>query len=161
MADMGGKRINDMFCFKHHAVPVPEITATNRIIDATTRLTAAIAGVQDSPPNKWKLSNSFAQSYSERLHCFLHRHQVFFLLLHHAPLWSKKMNLSSFGILNLFSLQYQPPMSTPTTSTPNPTLLPLLRTTAKTTTLFPVNAPDHLITILLALCKTILSHATN
>jgi hypothetical protein len=45
MADTGGKRITDTFQFKHHAIPVPEITATSRIIDATTRLTAAITGV--------------------------------------------------------------------------------------------------------------------
>jgi hypothetical protein len=58
MADTGGKRITDMFQFKHHAIPVPEITATNRIIDATTRLTAAIAGVQDAPPNRMKAIQS-------------------------------------------------------------------------------------------------------
>jgi hypothetical protein len=52
MADTGGERITNMFQFKHHAIPVPEITATNRIIDATTRLTAAITSIQDAPPNK-------------------------------------------------------------------------------------------------------------
>jgi hypothetical protein len=52
MADTGGERITDLFCFKHHAIPVPEITATNRIIDATTILLAAIAGIQGAPPNK-------------------------------------------------------------------------------------------------------------
>jgi hypothetical protein len=52
MADTGGERITDTFCFKHHVLPVPEITATNRIIDATTKLTAAIAGIQEAPPNK-------------------------------------------------------------------------------------------------------------
>jgi hypothetical protein len=51
MADTGGERITN-FQFKHHAIPVPEITATNRIIDATTRLTATIAGIQDAPPAK-------------------------------------------------------------------------------------------------------------
>jgi hypothetical protein len=51
MADTGGKRITNTFQFKHHAIPVPEITATNRIIDATTRLTTAIAGIQDAPPD--------------------------------------------------------------------------------------------------------------
>jgi hypothetical protein len=50
MADTGGERITDTFRFKSHAIPVPEITATNRIIDTTTRLTAAIAGIQDAPP---------------------------------------------------------------------------------------------------------------
>jgi hypothetical protein len=45
MADTGGEMITNTFQFKHHAIPVPEITATNQIIDATTRLTATIAGV--------------------------------------------------------------------------------------------------------------------
>jgi hypothetical protein len=52
MAYTGGERITNTFRINHHAIPVPEITATGRIIDATTRLTAAIAGVQDAPPNK-------------------------------------------------------------------------------------------------------------
>jgi hypothetical protein len=47
-----------MFRFKHHAIPVLDITATNRIIDATTRLTAAIAGIQDAPPNKMEAIQS-------------------------------------------------------------------------------------------------------
>jgi hypothetical protein len=41
-----------MFQFKHHAIPVLEIMAINRIIDATARLTGAIVGIQDTPPNK-------------------------------------------------------------------------------------------------------------
>jgi hypothetical protein len=52
MADTGGERITDTFCFKHHATPVPKTTATDRIIDATTRLAATIAGIQDAAPNK-------------------------------------------------------------------------------------------------------------
>ncbi len=44
MANTGGERITNTFRFKHHAISVPEITATNRIIDATERLTAIIAG---------------------------------------------------------------------------------------------------------------------
>jgi hypothetical protein len=58
MADTGGKRITDTFRFKHHAIPVPEISATNRIINATTRLTAAIVGFQDAPPNKMEAIQS-------------------------------------------------------------------------------------------------------
>jgi hypothetical protein len=58
MADMGGKRITDTFHFKHHTIPVPEITATDRIIDATTRLITAVAGIQDAPPNKMKAIQS-------------------------------------------------------------------------------------------------------
>jgi hypothetical protein len=52
MADTGGKRVTDRFRFKHHAISVPEITATNRIINATTRLATAIAGIQDAPLNE-------------------------------------------------------------------------------------------------------------
>jgi hypothetical protein len=52
MANTGGKRITDTFRFKHHAMPVPKMTATNRIINATTRLTAIIAGIQNAPPNE-------------------------------------------------------------------------------------------------------------
>jgi hypothetical protein len=52
MTKTGGERITDTFRFMHHAIPVPEITATNRIINTTTRLTAAIASIQDAPPNK-------------------------------------------------------------------------------------------------------------
>jgi hypothetical protein len=52
MADTGGERITDTFHFKHHALPVPEKTATDRIINASTRLTTAIAGIQEAPPNK-------------------------------------------------------------------------------------------------------------
>jgi hypothetical protein len=58
MANTGGKRITNTFCFKHHAIPVPEITATDRIIDATTRLTATIAGIQDAPPDKMETIQS-------------------------------------------------------------------------------------------------------
>jgi hypothetical protein len=58
MANTGSKRITNTFRFKHHAIPVPVITATNRIIDATERLTAAIVGIQDAPPNKMKAIQS-------------------------------------------------------------------------------------------------------
>jgi hypothetical protein len=50
MADTGGERITDTFRFNHHSIPVPKITATNRILDATARLTVAIEGVQEAPP---------------------------------------------------------------------------------------------------------------
>ncbi len=45
MANTGSERITNTFHFKHDAIPVPKITATKRIIDATTRLTAAIDGI--------------------------------------------------------------------------------------------------------------------
>jgi hypothetical protein len=48
----------DTFRLKHHAIPVSEITATNRIIDAITILTATIAGIQDAPPNKMEVIQS-------------------------------------------------------------------------------------------------------
>ena len=52
MADTGGERITDTFRYIHHALPVPKITATDRILEATARLTAAIEGVQESPPDE-------------------------------------------------------------------------------------------------------------
>ena len=52
MADTGGERITDTFRYNHHAIPVPKITATDRILDATARLTAAINGVQEAPPDE-------------------------------------------------------------------------------------------------------------
>jgi hypothetical protein len=59
MANKGGERITNTFHFKHHAIPVPEITATNRIIDVTKRLPAAITGIQDAPPDKMEAIQSF------------------------------------------------------------------------------------------------------
>jgi hypothetical protein len=58
MAVTSGKRITNMFRFKHHVFPVPDITATNRIIDATTRLAATIAGVQEAPPDEMEAIQS-------------------------------------------------------------------------------------------------------
>jgi hypothetical protein len=58
MADTGGKRITDTFQIKHHAISVPEITATDRIIGTTTRLIAAIAGIQDAPPDEMEAIQS-------------------------------------------------------------------------------------------------------
>jgi hypothetical protein len=58
MADTGGKRVIDTFQFKHHAIPVLDITASDRIIDATTRLTATIAGIRDASPNKMEAIQS-------------------------------------------------------------------------------------------------------
>ena len=52
MADTGGERITDTFWYNHHALPVPTITATDRILEATARLTAAIERVQESPPDE-------------------------------------------------------------------------------------------------------------
>ena len=52
MADTWGERITNTFWFCHHAIPVATITATNRILHATARLTNTIAGIQEAPPDK-------------------------------------------------------------------------------------------------------------
>jgi hypothetical protein len=52
MVDTGGERLTDTFHFKHHAMPVPTITPTGRIIAVTRHLTDAIAGIQEAPPDK-------------------------------------------------------------------------------------------------------------
>jgi len=52
MANSSGKRITHTFRFNYHSIPVPKITATDRILDTTTRRTAAIEGVQEAPPNE-------------------------------------------------------------------------------------------------------------
>jgi hypothetical protein len=52
MEGTGGERLTNTFCFKHHAMAVPNITHTNRIIAATRRLIDAISGVQESSPDK-------------------------------------------------------------------------------------------------------------
>jgi hypothetical protein len=52
MEGNGGEHLTDMFHFKHHAMPVPTITPTNRIITATRDLMAAILGIQEAPPDK-------------------------------------------------------------------------------------------------------------
>ena len=52
MEGTGGKLFSDTFQFKHHAMPVPTITATDSIVAATKALTAAISGVQESPPDE-------------------------------------------------------------------------------------------------------------
>jgi hypothetical protein len=52
MRDTGGKCITDTFRFQHHALPIPHITATDSILQATEYLANAIAGVQEAPPDK-------------------------------------------------------------------------------------------------------------
>jgi len=52
MADTGRERITDTFRFCHHTIPVPTITATDRILHVTALLTTAIEGVQEAPPDK-------------------------------------------------------------------------------------------------------------
>jgi hypothetical protein len=52
MRDTGGERITDTFCYKHHAISVPAITATGCIFEATHQLTVALEGIQEAAPDK-------------------------------------------------------------------------------------------------------------
>jgi hypothetical protein len=52
MADTGGEQLTNTFRFKHHAMPIPTITPTDRIIAATRHLTDTIAGIQEAPPDE-------------------------------------------------------------------------------------------------------------
>ena len=52
MKDSGAERVIDTFRFQHHAIPVPHITATDRIIVAARRLADAIKGVQEAPSDE-------------------------------------------------------------------------------------------------------------
>jgi hypothetical protein len=58
MANTGGEKITNTFQFKHHALLMPKITSINRIINATTQLTAAISGIEEAPPNKMEAIQS-------------------------------------------------------------------------------------------------------
>jgi hypothetical protein len=52
MKDTGAERVTDTFRYQHHAIPVPHITATDRIIVAARRLADAIKGVQEAPSDE-------------------------------------------------------------------------------------------------------------
>jgi hypothetical protein len=54
MKDTGDECVTDTIRYQHHAMPVPVITATNRIleVEATWRLTNTINGVQEAPPDE-------------------------------------------------------------------------------------------------------------
>jgi hypothetical protein len=52
MRNTGGECITDMFQYKHHAIVVQVVTATDCILEATHRLTAAIEGIQEAAPDK-------------------------------------------------------------------------------------------------------------
>jgi hypothetical protein len=45
MHDTGGKRITDTFWDKNHAIPVPVVTATDHILEATQQIIAAIESI--------------------------------------------------------------------------------------------------------------------
>jgi hypothetical protein len=48
----GGECVMDTFRYQHHAIPVPAITATNCILEATCHLTDTIKGVQEAPQDE-------------------------------------------------------------------------------------------------------------
>ncbi len=52
MCNTCGERIPNSFYYKHHAIPVPEVTATDCIFKATHHLTVAIEGVKEAAPDK-------------------------------------------------------------------------------------------------------------
>ncbi len=52
MRNTGGEHIMDTFRYKHHAIPVLEVTATDCILEATHHLTTAIEGIQEAAPDK-------------------------------------------------------------------------------------------------------------
>jgi hypothetical protein len=161
MADTGNKRITNTFQFKHHAIPVPEITGTDRFIDATTRLTTAIAGVQDAPPDKMEAIQSL---------CTL-------LLGKVAPLSPPTQSIlptpqPPTPLVNvdkpiiIWNLQLvQPSLPTHNHNTEdisfNRNTPAILRTAVTATHLSLITARAHLVTISVAYCKTILSHTTN
>jgi hypothetical protein len=61
MHDIGGKRITDTFRYKHHAISIAEVTATDCILEATHRLTTAIEGIQEAAPDKLQAIESLRQ----------------------------------------------------------------------------------------------------
>jgi hypothetical protein len=52
MRDTGGEYIMDTFQYKHHAIPVLVVTATDHIPKATHQLNTAIEGIQEAAPDK-------------------------------------------------------------------------------------------------------------
>ena len=52
VTDTGAVRLTDTFKFKHHALQLPEITQTDRIVKATQALTRTLKGNTTSPPDE-------------------------------------------------------------------------------------------------------------
>jgi hypothetical protein len=52
MSNTGSKSITKMFHYKHHAILIPEVMATDCILEATHHLTAAIKGIQEAALNE-------------------------------------------------------------------------------------------------------------
>jgi hypothetical protein len=62
MHDTGGEHITNTFRYKHHAIPVPEVTATDCILQANHHLTAAIEGIQEAAPDKLQAIKSLCRN---------------------------------------------------------------------------------------------------
>ena len=54
LEDTGAMRLTNKRKFKHHSIKVPTFTPTDRIIQVTRQLTAAIQGTNEPPPNELK-----------------------------------------------------------------------------------------------------------
>ncbi len=161
MAGTGCKRITNTFRFKHYAILVPEIIATNKIINATTRLTATIAGIQDAPPHKIEAIQSLCTLLLGKV-ALLHSPTP--SILPTPPPLTPVINKDEPIIIwnpHLVQPALSTTISTPAISTPTATLLQLSRRTAAKTHLSPVNAPALLITISFGHYKTIVSHGIN
>jgi hypothetical protein len=161
MADTGGKRITDMFRFKHHAIPVLEITATNRIIDATTRLTAAIAGIQDAPPDKMEAIQSLCKLLLGKV-APLPPPTPSILPTPPPPtpvvnkdepiiIWNPQLVQPALPTHNLNTNNINSNRNTPA----------IVKDNGNDNDPVPSQRTTHLITISFAHCKTILSHAIN
>ena len=52
LTETGSVHLIDTWKFKHQVIKVPTVTPTDRIVQATRQLTAAIQGTNDTPPNE-------------------------------------------------------------------------------------------------------------
>ena len=50
--ESGATRLTDTWKFKHHSLPIPSVSATDRIVKATQHLAKAIQGSNASPPDE-------------------------------------------------------------------------------------------------------------
>jgi hypothetical protein len=161
MADICGERITNTFQFKHHAIPVLEITAINRIIDATARLTAAIAGIQDAPPNEMEAIQSLCTFLLSKV-ALLPPPTPRILPTPQEPtplvdidntviIWNPQLVQPSL-----------PPFKRNTNDIiPNRITPAIVEDNSDHNSPIPITAHAHLVTISLAHCKTVLSHSTN
>jgi hypothetical protein len=161
MADTGSKRIANMFRFKHHAIAVPEIMATNLMIDTTARLTAAIAGIHEATPNKMEAIHSL---------CTLPLSKV-------APLPPPALSIlptpqdpsplvnvdKPIIVWNPQLVQPSVPILSHNTNDiiPNHMAPAIVEDDSDNNLLIPITARAHLVTISCAHCKTVFSCAIN